>query len=180
MKVKLKAGDHEIKVEGSKGEVDQLLEHWWNRLTPHESGKGSAPEHKAPKPAAKHKSAQSSKSNDDDEANFDPIPITHAIKENGRNALYQAHILHKKNIFHKIALVCIHADRSLTSGEIAKTLRALDIKADQGNISTALKKNSGKFLSTAARKQGGGAPPKYKLTSQARAEFEAWLSDQEK
>lgn len=179
MKVKLKSGDREIEVDGSKVEVDQLLEHWWNRLTRHESGKGPAPENMAARPTAKRKSAQPRNTNDDDESDFDPIPITHAIKEDGQHAVYQTHILHKKNIFNKIALVCIHADKALTSGEIAKTLRALDIKADQGNISNALKTNSDKFLSTAARKQGGGSPPKYKLTSQARVEFEAWLADQE-
>src|SRR5712664_1100277 len=103
MKIKLKSGNHEIEAEGSKVEVDQLLESWWDRLTstlPKEVATGAKPS----TPRGRPKRAQSRDAADVAESNFDPIPLTHAIKEDARHAVYQAHILHKKNFYNKIAL----------------------------------------------------------------------------
>jgi hypothetical protein len=52
----------------------------------------------------------------------------------------------------------------------------LALKADQGFVSNTIKRNSGKFISTTARKKGG-VVPKYRLTSKARSEFEALLNE---
>ncbi len=177
MKLKLKSGEQEIEVEGSKAEIDGMLEHWWSpqHKDSAQGGLGAKKLKKAKKSAIKQKPFSSS--DNDDESNFDPIVITNAIKEDPQNSAYQTHVLHKKNMYNKIALVCLHADQPLSSGEIAKTLHALDIKADQGNVSNSIKANSGRFLSTSARKKGG-AVPRYKLTSHARTDFESWIAKQ--
>ena len=85
-------------------------------------------------------------------------------------------MLHKKDVYNKLALVCMYADKPLTSGQVTKVLNALDVKADQGQISNMIKKNSGKFTASAARKKGGVIRPKYKLTSHARSDFETFLN----
>lgn len=90
--------------------------------------------------------------------------------------VYQEKVLHKSDLYNKIALICLHMNEPLTSGQITNVLKALDVKADLGTISNAIKKNSGKFTASAARKKGGVVRPKYKLTSLARTEFEAWLN----
>ncbi len=173
MRAKLKSGNYEIEAEGRKAEVDKLLEDWWKRL----NVANPAREAPAPKRSPKAKGRTSHSGNGGDGTNFDPIPLTNTIKEDARHSTYEAHVLHKKDMYNKIALVCLVAGKPLTSGEIAKTLQALDLKADQGNVSRAIKANSGKFLSTSVRKKGA-APPRYKLTSKARKEFDAWLAQQ--
>jgi hypothetical protein len=181
MRVKLRSGNHEIEVDGSKSEVDQTLELWWTRLTRHEQPdeekKDPPVGERETKLPTRHKSSSSS-TNGDEDNNFDPVLIANAIKEDGRHKIYQEHVLHKPNMLNKIVLVCRYADEPLTSGEITKTLRALDVKADTGNISNSLKKNSGKFLASAARKKG--AVPRYKLSSRASSDFEAWIANSDK
>ena len=181
MKIKLKSGNEEIEVEGSKPEVDHALKEWWTRLG-HQlhtgGGKGGKPKESTKRSAHGGKGKAQSQVGGSDDESLNPVEIANAIKEDQKYALYEGHILHRKNFYNKMALVSMYSNTPLTSGEVAKVLRALDVKADRGNTSNQLKKNSGKFLATAARKKGGkGKVPRYKLTSSARAKFEAWLKD---
>jgi hypothetical protein len=105
---------------------------------------------------------------------FDPSAVANSLKEDASFPVYQEKVLHKNDVYKKIALICSRTDGPLTSGQITNVLKALDVKAFLAAISRTIKKNSGKFTASAARKKGGTVP-KYKLTSLARTEFEGWL-----
>lgn len=169
VKVRYKRGDNEIEVEGTKTEVEDILRAWW-------SGPASQPpsaEHKEKKrPAKKGASAKSAKPSTDPA--YDALSFANALKEHADYSKMEKQVLHKTNMFNKIALVLRHSDEGLTSGQVAAALLALNIKADVGNLSNCIKSNSGKFIPTAVRRVG--EKPKYKLTSQARAAFDEWFA----
>ena len=174
VRLRLKNGHREIEVEGSKSEVDDLLRTWWTKSVESEEGAGSVGREKKPSARRRVRNTGAKQETEADQK-FNAVPLANALKEDPNYPKWEKHVLHKSNVFNKIALVTSVSDEPLTSGQIATVLKALDIKADPGNISNALKKNSGKFLSSSVRRSGG-SPPTYRLTSQARGDFDQWLS----
>lgn len=180
MKIKLKSGDREIEVEGTKAEIDQALSNWWDTSNTQTTGNTNTLSANKKRTQGRKKSqSYESAAGNGNSSEFDPISLANAIKEHKDYNLYEEHILHKSSILNKILLICANETNDLTSGEITKTLKALDVKIDPGNLSNALKANSGKFLATGARKKGGTVP-KYRLTSKSRTDFEKWISEQTK
>jgi len=179
VRIKLKSGDSEIEVEGSKAEVDQLLDLWWPRLGRDEDSSANLPpKNQATKrrPHATGKSAALQTSGKNGDSKFDPVALANSIKERKDFKSIQAHVLHKKDMYRKIALICLQADDHLTSGDIARVMKVLDLKGSVGNVSSNLKTNSSKFVTTGSRR-AGGAIAGYKLTSHAKTEFEDWLAN---
>lgn len=181
VRVKLKSGNNEIEVEGSKTEVDQLLGIWWSRLTgdlepPSPSPKDRSP--RKPHKSAKRPDTQTANDKNGDKK-IDAVQLANSIKERSDFKALQTHVLHKKDMYNKIALICLQADGHLTSGDITRVFRELDLKGSLGNVSTCLKTNSAKFVTTGSRRAGGEIA-RYKLTSHAKAEFEEWLTNEEK
>jgi hypothetical protein len=67
------------------------------------------------------------------------------------------------------------SDTPLTSGQIHRALEALDVRIALPQVSKGLKANISKFL-TSAKRQAGGPPATYRLSAQAKADFEKWLN----
>lgn len=187
VKVRIKFGDSEIEVEGDKADLDALVSEWWKhvkfgsqeRLDDGGEGRGggiSAAPKKPAKPAARSKARRSPPETKEGDA-FDPLVLANSIKEEPHFEKYEAAILHKPNMFNKAAFVCYFADASLTSGQIAKVLLALGIKADLGSLSNSLKSNNAKLIPSEVRKPGNS--PKYKLTSNAVKDVKTLLSNAE-
>jgi hypothetical protein len=181
VRVKLKSGNNEIEVEGSKTEVDQLLDHWWFRLAGDQEPLSPSPKDPSPrKPRQSARSPDTKKTNGKSgDKKIDAVQLANSVKERGDFKSLQKHVLHKKDMYNKIALICLQADDHLTSGDITRVFRELDLKGSLGNVSTCLKTNSAKFVTTGSRKAGGEIA-RYKLTSHAKAEFEEWLTNAEK
>jgi hypothetical protein len=174
VKARIRWKDNEIEFQGTKTEVDGLLESWWTRL---QAPAGDGPEFALPSRKKKVRKSPSAPTEPAESTGdtFSASVFANALKEEAKFPHYSDKVLNKKDGYNKVALVCWYEDDPLTSGEISNALKALDVKADQGFISRTIKANSGKFTASHPRKKGGGTRPKYKLTSHARAEFEAWL-----
>ncbi len=168
IRLRLKRGDDEIEVEGPKAEVDELMRTWWSEgKAPATPSKG---QRKPRAPSRPRKAATASTAKGTGPA-FDPLSIANSVKEDTEFSTLEKRVLHKSDMYNKIALVLTRSAESLTSGQITAILTALDLNADVGNVSNCIKRNSGKFLPTTVRR-AGGLIPQYKLTSQARAAFD--------
>jgi hypothetical protein len=173
VRIRLRSGDEEIEIEGSKSEVDEYLRAWWSQsgdqegtACPKKAGKKAAPPRRR---AIQSRNAQAG------EPPFEALELANSLKEDANFSKYATKVLHARDLFNKVALVAMHSETPLTSGQITAVLQALDVKADVGNVSNCIKNNGSKFLPSAVRR-AGGAKPQYKLTSQARAAYEQWLN----
>ena len=172
VKVRFKRGDSEIEVEGTKSEVEDILRVWWQG--PGGNPPPSTDKNKPPPRPPRSRPASATKKPKDPDLGYDPLGLANSLKENTEYSKIEKHVLHKSNMYNKIALVLRHSDAPLTSGQVVAVLLALNVKADVGNISNCIKANSGKLIPSAVRR-AGGAKPKYKLTSQARTAFDEWF-----
>jgi hypothetical protein len=117
---------------------------------------------------------------DQHEAQFQQIPNRHSIRirspirsKNARTlAIFNKRSL--KDSYNKIALILWISDTPLTSGQIHRVLEALDVRMGLPQVSKGLRANISKFL-TSAKRQAGGPPATYRLSAQAKADFEARL-----
>jgi hypothetical protein len=182
VKIKLRAGVREIEIEAVRSDVDSLLERWWQEhhsLTDTEATDGdtSAPtllKQKKKRPRSALKDAVS-----DADGAFDPNAMANQIKEHQSFDLIAKKIVHARgDRYNKIALVLWIAEKPLTSGQIHRVLEALDVRISLPNVSDTLKANMSKFL-TSVQRRAGGPPANYRLSAQAKADFEKWLAQNE-
>jgi hypothetical protein len=175
IKVRLRNGGREIEIEAGRTDIDELLEKWWTSASVedlNESGEQPATITRKSKPARKARSASSAS---EPSNAFDSNALANEIKQHKDLGLIEKKIIHVSgDSYNKIALILWIADEALTSGDIFRTLSGMDVKADLPTISKALKKNSSKFLTSTQRKSGG-PPATYRLSAQAKSDFEKWL-----
>ncbi len=175
IKVRLRNGGREIEIEAGRADIDELLEKWWTSASiedSDESGEQPAKNTRKPKPARK---ARSASSESEPSNSFDLNALANKIKQHKELSLIEKKIIHVSgDPYNKIALILWVADEALTSGDIFRTLGGMDVKADLPTISKALKKSSSKFLTSTQRK-AGGLPATYRLSAQAKSDFEKWL-----
>ena len=108
----------------------------------------------------------------DETANL-PSEIANNIREDEQFSLFETKVIQAAgDPLHKAQFVLWFVDEGLTSGQVHRTLNALNIRVDLPTISRTLKKNY--FLPSGQR--GKGAPVTYKLTAKADADFEKWLA----
>lgn len=174
LKVRLRSGEAEIEIEGSRGDIDQLLELWWppaRTNAPFGSNSKNPPKVKRPsKPTAK-----SASSSEPAEATLDVNAIANLVKESEHFSAIENKILHAPGQrYNKLAFAIWFVDQPLTSGDIHRLLSALGVRIDLSAVSVGLKTNLKKLTTDKARKKGG-APAAYQLTSKARSDFEKWL-----
>lgn len=181
VKVKLRAGNREIEIEGDRTDVDELLEKWWVAAPavddePAEEAQGD------PKMPLKKKKTRSIRPANSDSATagaadtFDPNGLANKIKERDDFDVIARKLIHAKGEnYNKIALILWAANSPLTSGQIHRALGSLDVKIDLPTVSKTLKANMSKFL-TSTQRRAGGPPAEYRLSAQAKSEFENWLT----
>ena len=177
IKLKLRAGDREIEVEGSRAEIDEILKTWWYSAPP-EATPVSRVKARGNQSRARRAEgiSQTSKANGGDNSRdaFDFHGLAMTMKEDPRFFVFENEILHGMDQWRKVELVLWYVDRPLTSGQIHKILDSLDIKTTLPALSTVLKRKGMNLISNQQRR-AGGTPPTYRLTSQAKNEFEKWL-----
>lgn len=173
VKVKIRVQDAEFEAEGSRDDVDSMLEIWWEKVLGHNRDqpipKNSIGEQiSKPRRSKVNRSRQASSASESTSATpkFDTNRLANEIKQNSRAVVFTEKVWHQTDRYNKIALVCMLARQPLTSGEICKVLAALQIKIALSGVSNALAKNSTKFLNSAPRKSGGEIA-RYSLTSTA-------------
>ena len=182
LKIRLPAGVREIEIEGNRSDVDDLLSKWWTSVdsaqTENETETENSIERTARTPKRKNRPAAARSARGaisaDSESAFDPNSIANQIKERKDFGNLQQKILHKKDRHNKIALILWISDTPLTSGQIHRVLEALDVRMGLPQVSKGLRANISKFL-TSAKHQAGGPPATYRLSAQAKADFEARL-----
>jgi hypothetical protein len=163
VKIRLKAGNWEIEIEGPRSDVDELLDRWWAQ-----KNREYSPPTSADKDPEDHHGA----------SGFDPNRTANEIKQRPDLATVERKIIQAHGSYYeKIAFVLSVVDAPLTSGQIHKTLEALDIRISLPNVSSTLKRNMSKFLTSAQRRKGG-EPPTYRLTAQAKSDLEKWLANE--
>lgn len=179
VKIRLTTDTREIEVEGTRNDVDELLAAWWKRVEV-DTDEGGAEEEpsksRVPRKAARRASPRKASSGDDSKA-FDPQPTVNDMREEKQFETWEINVLHTKDLLAKIKLVCWYFEQPMTSGEIHKTLTALNIRTHQPNISSAIKRNISDFTQDNARTKG--AVIRYKLTGKAATDFEAGLNKNE-
>jgi hypothetical protein len=172
LKIRLKAGDNEIELEGERDDVNQLLEKWWeNRLFIGNQGSGNA------KPAAKtkrvSKRSQPQLPKNEGEDTFDGNDLANQIKDDDRFDVFEHKVIHVSgDWYNKAAFVLWLSEHPLTSGQIRSVLQTLDVRTDLPTISRTLKDN--RFIASGQRKLGG-QPVAYRLSAGAKSAFEKWL-----
>lgn len=179
IKLRLRDGDRELEIEGDKAEVDHLVAKLWfssditpvvNRPETRARSQGKARKPVTSKAASGNAPATS--------RTFDALSIANQMKEDSGFTNYKEKILHKSDVYRKVAFVAWWTDAELTSGDIKRTLTALSVKITLPSISNCLKKHSDKFINPIGR-QMGGKTPTYKMTSSAQTEFDQWLAKSE-
>ncbi|WP_076833702.1 MULTISPECIES: hypothetical protein [Bradyrhizobium] len=172
LKVRLRSGDAEIEIEGSRGDVDQLLERWWQL-----KAASSAPPARV-NGAAKTRRKPSQRANseaDTLDGSLDVNAIANQVKENEHFSEIEQKILHASGQrYNKVAFAIWFVNQPLTSGDIHRLLSALGVRITLSAVSVVLKSNMKKLTTDRARSRGG-APAAYQLTAKARADFESWL-----
>lgn len=177
VKVRLRSGEAEIEIEGSRGDVDQLLELWWQpaRINPASASSASNSKSTSKGKRSSPQTATSTSSSEPSEATIDVNAIANRVKESEHFSAIERKILHApRERYNKVAFPIWFADQPLTSGDIHRLLLALGVRIDLPAVSIGLKSNLKKLTTDRARKQGG-APAAYQLTSKARSDFEKWL-----
>jgi hypothetical protein len=171
LKVRLRSGDAEIEIEGSRGDIDQLLERWW-QLKEVSSAPPLRP-NGATKP--RRKPAQANNEANTLDSSLDVNAIANQVKESEHFSSIEQKILHASGQrYNKVAFAIWFVNQPLTSGDIHRLLTALGVRIGLPAVSVALKTNMKKLTTDKARKHGG-APAAYQLTAKARADFESWL-----
>lgn len=181
VKVKIRVGSSEIEVEGSKSDVDGFVENWWQRVGGNpvpgqeaEDRTRTRNESKTRPPTKRKKSsASSAPATSNPKRDFDANALANKIKDDPQFHLHEKTILHKADRFNKVAFVCYHAEKPVTSGDIHKTLLSLGVKIGLPGVSTTLGDNRNSFINSKPRK--AGVTPEYELTSKALAEFKKVL-----
>jgi hypothetical protein len=180
LRMKLQIGSRKVSAEGSRADVEAMIEKWWPSLISQEIEENESEQKTSSKRTSSTKrlsrpKAPSSKPSDE-AGSFDVNALANLIKEHeSSEAIVEKIINAKGDYFHKVALVLWVADEPLTSGQIHKVLEALDVKIDLPSVSKALKNNSANFITSSQRK-AGGKPSDYRLTAKAKVEFESWLN----
>ena len=177
LKVRLKAGDNEIEVEGERSDVDQLLEKWWeDRLSTADKGRGGDPKPANRAKRASRKSKPQSAQNEDEDA-FNANDLANQIKEDNKFDIFERKVIHVSgDWYNKAAFVLWFSAHPLTSGQIRSVLQTLDIRTGLPTISNTLKDN--RFIASGQRKLGG-QPVAYRLSAGAKAAFEKWLFEED-
>ncbi|MBR0819227.1 hypothetical protein [Bradyrhizobium liaoningense] len=172
LKVRLRSGDAEIEIEGSRGDIDQLLERWW-QLKEVQSAQPSRP-NGAAKPKRKPTQHATNEANAPD-SSLDVNAIANQVKESEHFPSIEQKILHASGQrYNKVAFAIWFVNQPLTSGDIHRVLTALGVRIGLPSVSEVLKTNLKKLTTDKARKHGG-APAAYQLTAKARADFANWL-----
>jgi hypothetical protein len=175
----------EFEGEGPREDLESILERWWKPLNSvadesEEQADGTDPELKKArksKAAVKRKPPSTVRSNND-VSSFDAVTIANELKSGGNWSKYNTKIVVAPGrLYEKAAMVLQSSDEPLTSGEIAKVLEVLGVKADRGNLSNSLKDNLSNLITDSSRSSG---KPKYKLTASAIKGFEDWLNKTDK
>lgn len=184
VKIRLRSGAKEIEIEGARADVDDLLNRWWqgsSDTTPgddddHDDEDGSTDRPSAKRPRAKTRRNQKrSTEPTNSDSSFDANSIVNEIKERDQfDAIERKIVRVAGERYNKIALTLWIVDAPLTSGQIHRILESLDIRISLSAVSTTLKTNMSKFITSAQRRKGG-PPATYRLTATAKAEFEKWL-----
>lgn len=182
VKIKLRAGVREIEVEGPRADVDALLERWWNENDSSTKADSTDAEVEDPK-VQRQKKKRSRPIQRETESNaentFDANALANQIKERQDFDRLTRKVIHAKgDRYNKVALVLWAAGEPLTSGQIHRVLDALDIRISLPNVSDTLKANMNKFL-TSVQRRAGGPPASYRLSGQAKVDFEKWLAQNE-
>jgi hypothetical protein len=188
IKVRLRAGQREIEIEGSRKDVDDLLTKFWSDswlateplLTENGDHGVEQLEQFAKRTLGKKKRKPirdvGGKSGPKAaESAFDPTAIVNRIKEDERHETFQKKIVQVRgDPYHKAAFVAWFADTPLTSGQIHKVLEGLGVKVSLPRLSGTLSENSHDLI-TSGKRSRGGAPITYHLSSPAKTAFESWL-----
>ncbi|MCA6118138.1 hypothetical protein J6524_25145 [Bradyrhizobium sp. WSM 1738] len=177
VKIRLRSGDAEIELEGARSDVDHLLERWWQQLGP-SKGRRESPEGGSGREERKASSRRPAPAvpTDSKTANGpDPTDVANRVKESEHFRQIERKILHApRDLYNKAAFPLWFSDEALTSGAVHRILEALDVRIDLPSISRVMKKHSKQFL-LSGKRQRGGAPSAYRLTANARSEFQKWL-----
>lgn len=180
LKVRIRAGNDEIEVEGERADIDQLLEKWWGTRQPtpetsQQRDTGNAGRNRKATRSTSKKTPSSRQSQGSDDPNsFDAHAFANRVKEDDRIQLFQSKIINvRADWYNKTAFVLWFADTPLTSGQIHKALDALDVKGAIQRVSNALARNMNSFITSEQRK--AGATPEYRLAATAKTNFEDWL-----
>lgn len=176
IKIKLRNGAHEIELEGSRADVDALLEKWWSKTSSGSQDNDAKDSSRNRNPTkSKYKSTKSRTSTSTSDVGFDPNALANEIKQHKNFKEIEEKIVNAKGAhFNKVALILWISEKPLTSGQIHRTLQSLNVKLNLPRVSEALKSNMSKFL-TSAQRRSGGPPAEYRLTAPAISEFEKWL-----
>jgi hypothetical protein len=182
VKLRLRAGDFEIEVEGTHTDVVAILEKYW---TPTASSGGSdVPQKRQParpkrsNARARAASADADADDDNDDSLFDAHKLANEMKQDDRFEAFTEKVLHQRDQWNKIALVLWYAKREMTSGAIQKVLSSLNVRMKRQNVTKVMARETSKLLSDVPRKPGAKVP--YRLESRASAAFEKWLLSDER
>jgi hypothetical protein len=161
--------------------VDEILTKWWNQVgasdheeTPSRETKSRSRPLKSKKRKIQTKTDSTGDAAGQSESSYDPNTVANEIKERADFSKIERKVLHTRDRYNKVALILWLSDAPLTSGQIHRTLEALDVRISLPHVSTSLKQNISKFL-TSSKRQAGGQPASYRLSAQAKTEFENWL-----
>lgn len=181
VKVRLRVGSREIELEGTREEVDGLLEKWWTTSSTDSTDSHEEPDDQRSAksvPVTRRKRLTRAASSDNArKPPFDPQPVVNAMREAKHHDVWETKVLHAKSAINKIKLVCWFSKEHRTTGEIKAILEGLGVKMSLPNVSNSLKSSLSDFLQDGARSKG--AVVRYKLTGKAEKDFEAWLNKHE-
>lgn len=183
IKLRLRHGNREIEVEGSRNDVDELLNVWWAVKTTDDGGDGDDGDDEVEASAVRRsrngrkKSRSPSMPPSGNGAKFDSQPLVNAMRENQQYDLWETKVLHAKDALAKVKLVCWYAKQPLTSGDIHRVLGGLDVRISLPRVSEAIKRGISNFTQDGARVNG--AIVRYKLTGKAEKDFQLWLNGNE-
>ena len=176
IRIRLRSGEHEIEIEAPRNDLDALLERWWASEGLKTQSGTTKSHHAKKKSRAATNPVTASQTRAED--HFDELGVANRLKEEQRFPKITEKVLHAGSQLQKVTLVCWYVDSEVTSGNIQRILEMLGVKISLPDVSKILKKHQNKFI-TPVKRKAGGAIPKYKLTSKARADFEKWLSEDE-
>ena len=117
--------------------------------------------------SAKKKSAKPIPEKDPD---LEPTTIANNVKTHADAAMFQSKIIQKpKDFYNKCKFILYITGKPMSSGQIHRTLEALNIKASLSAISKALSNHKDELLTS------GTSPEQYSLTAPLKVSLEEWL-----
>lgn len=179
IKIRVKKNNDEIEVEGSRKDVNELLDNWYHSF---ESGNdipsksGDALKKKTAK-KGKRRAKNNLKIASVDNSAVSVVQLANKIKNVDNYKKYETTILHKSNAWNKVRFVLGMTDDELTSGDIHRTLKELGIRISTSNVSTTLKSHTSDVFTDKVRSKG--AILKYTLTGKAKKDFNEFLKEKE-